>query len=728
MKIVSLSKKIKIALGFAVSFLIIMLGLLFIRQLNGKADIYVEDGIQFVSKTEGRDFLIYKNGKWEKTFLTGVNIGATKPGHFPGELAITKEEYLRWFEYIGDMNADVIRVYTILKPDFYDALLEYNSKAKKPLYLIHGVWVNEQDVKGIADAYAEDEKIKNNFIQDTEDLIDVLHGNKVLPDKYGFASGTYTSDVSKYVVGWILGTEWDPDFVEGTDTANPERSFYSGKYLETKNASPFETFLCEVGDTILAYEEDNYQMTRALAFSNWLTTDMLSHPEEPMENEDRVTVNTEHIKATKNFKSGMFASYHVYPYYPEFLNYQTEYIEYRDETGKINTYRAYLKDLFKEHTVPVIVAEYGVPSARGKAHENLYSGYNQGNIDEKSQGHIDESLLMDIYEEGYCGAIVFTWQDEWFKRTWNTMDFDLPDHRAYWSNPQTNEQQFGLLAFDPGEEVSECYVDGDIEEWREETPVSETNEAKLYCKADEKYVYFMVESHQYDFKNDTVFIPIDIIENQGNLKYNDENLFFECPADFVIRIQGETESKIVVDAYYDSFYFIYAKQQYMIDSVAEYEEKNSGIFNPEYLCLNRELYIEQDDRLLPFSKYETGRLKYGDANPEHDDYNSLTDYAYKDGNLEIRIPWLMLNVMDPSKKSVISDMYVNGEIVPEETAGFKTGVAIVKNTEKSQATIAMNYYSWVGWDEPSYHERLKPSYYILKDAFKKIDKLEEQNK
>ncbi len=40
------------------------------------------------------------------------------------------------------------------------------------------------------------------------------------------------------------------------------------------------------------------------------------------------------------------------------------------------------------------------------------------------------------------------------------------DNTPYWSDYQTNEQYFGLLAFDhPGEEESVCYVDGDASEW-----------------------------------------------------------------------------------------------------------------------------------------------------------------------------------------------------------------------------------------------------------------------
>ena len=69
---------------------------------------------------------------------------------------------------------------------------------------------------------------------------------------------------------------------------------------------------------------------------------------------------------------------------------------------------------------------------------------------------------------GSAGSCLFSWQDEWFKRTWNTLYAIDLDNTPYWSDYQTNEQYFGLLTFDPGEEVSVCYVDGDPAEWTQE--------------------------------------------------------------------------------------------------------------------------------------------------------------------------------------------------------------------------------------------------------------------
>ncbi len=73
------------------------------------------------------------DGSYHEQFLNGVNIGAASYGNFPGEFGISKETYLRWFGYIGDMNVQVIRVYVNQMPEFYEALAEYNKKASRPL-------------------------------------------------------------------------------------------------------------------------------------------------------------------------------------------------------------------------------------------------------------------------------------------------------------------------------------------------------------------------------------------------------------------------------------------------------------------------------------------------------------------------------------------------------------------------------------------------------------------
>jgi len=681
------------------------------------ASTFSENGISYVSKVDNQSFYTYEYGKWNKSFIKGINMGAAMPGTFPGELAISKEDYLRWLKQIAAMNADVIRVYTILKPEFYEVLYDYNKSALKPLYIFQGVWLDEVDMEEFQDAH--NPKIKENFKKDIKTLIDIIHGNAKLEPKKGHASGVYTKNISPYVMGWILGIEWAPEFVLSTNEANPSIGSFDGEYIYTENASPFEVFLAEVGDYAIEYETMNYKMQRPLSFTNWVTTDTLRHPNEPLENEDMVEVNTEHIKKKDSFKPGLFASYHIYPYYPDFMNYQHDYAAYKDKSGKINTYKAYLNDLRKEHTVPVLVAEFGIPAARGMAHRNIHMGYNQGNVDEKSQGEMNAAMLQDIYEEGYAGGIVFTWQDEWFKRTWNTMDLDIPDSRPFWSNPQTNEQEFGVLAFDPGKGSSICYVDGEISDWKEDTPFIDTNNMKLYVKSDEKYLYIMGDIKNLDFEKDKLLLPIDITPNSGNLKYNAYNIDLKRPADMVIAIDKKSGSRVVVDSYYDVFYYTYAKQLEMMEQNASYEKIGSGNFNPIYLCLNRPLYLPEDKKTLPIEKYETGMLLEGNANPNHKEYNSLTDYAVKGDKIEIRIPWQLLNVMDPSTKMIMDDLYEKKGVSPIKIQGLYIGGILIRDNAVT-VNSSMDYYTWKEWDTPTYHERLKPSYYILKKAFKSI--------
>ena len=48
-----------------------------------------------------------------------------------------------------EMNVDVVRVYTILEPEFYEALEDFNAgRGEDPLWLIQGVWSPEEELIG----------------------------------------------------------------------------------------------------------------------------------------------------------------------------------------------------------------------------------------------------------------------------------------------------------------------------------------------------------------------------------------------------------------------------------------------------------------------------------------------------------------------------------------------------------------------------------------------------
>ncbi len=684
-------------------------------------DVYEKDGISMVARTNGDAIEIYDGEAFDASFLTGMNMGAAKPGHFPGEMAIPKSMYMEWFEQIHAMNADVIRVYTTMMPHFYEALEAFNKTVEKPLYIMQGVWLNEYEAKNQRDIYGNEGQLVETFINEALDLVDIIHGNATIERAPGLAHGTYETDVSAYVVGWILGVEWDPRVVTETNSNHPDMDPHDGNFIHsTPEASAFETFLAQVSDTVVRYEVENYDFMRPMSFVNWPTTDHLDHPNEPDPMEDYASVNPNHIKPTDSFSSGMFASYHVYPYYPEFMNYSEEYTNHYDHRGELNPYQGYIQDLKANVNMPIVVAEFGVPSSRGKTHEAVHSGFDQGHVSEREQGRMNAHMLEDIYKSDYAGGFVFTWQDEWFKRTWNTMDFDLDHRRPFWSNVQTNEQHFGVLAFDPGDGSRKHYVDGDPSTWKDSVPVVEDDAFNLFTAFDERYMYIYVEGLTYTPSKDRLLIPISITDSHGNTYDETTHATFSHPTDFLIEIEG-TSAIMRVDAYYDPFYYLYGEVLGNIPTHSSYRNKDTGIFNRMYQALSSEIYLPEEDRHIPFSKHETGQLTFGNANPAHVGYHSLSDYYYENGTLELKIPWQMLNISDPSTKMRLDDFYASDLVFDHASLGEIFIGAGVYESKRSAPEITMHPTTWEAWDIPTYHSRLKPSYYILKEAFSIYD-------
>ncbi|MCL2320306.1 MAG: hypothetical protein FWC45_09490, partial [Treponema sp.] len=492
-------------------------------------------------RTSGTSFQIYKDGTWQNFLFKGVNLGASKPGFFPGEMGITKDDYERWFRQIADMNANSIRVYTILKPAFYEALFEYNTTGGKPLYLFHGVWNNEDALARWKNAYQSE--ITDDFKSQIADLIDLLHGNKTIPPRPGHASGAYTRDLSPWVAGYILGIEQDAQLVMSTNAKNPGITGFSGDFLYTKDASPYECWLAQIGDYAIGYEYSKYKTQKPVSWTNWITTDPLSHPSDPdRDTEDAVSVDIEHILTKDSFQAGLFASYHVYPYYPEFMIFDPVLTRYIDAKGKVNPYEAYLRDLHAHYTRPLLVAEFGIPSSRGCTHVNELTGYNQGFVSEDNAGEYIADMFDSIAASGCAGGLIFSWQDEWSKRAWNTMDYDLPDRRAYWSNAQASEQSYGILSFDPGAEKSASYVDGDISEWAGVKQISARNGLALSAQSDEKYVYFMIRDSALNPEENKYAIAVSGLKGQGNYQFKKEGLAFKNPASQCIIISGKENS------------------------------------------------------------------------------------------------------------------------------------------------------------------------------------------
>lgn len=702
-------------------------------------------------KTDTDTIYMERGGEYEPFEIRGVDLGVGVPGEWATDFAIDQETYLRWFGMIQELGANTIRVYTILHDDFYNAFYAYNSMreqaGEEPLWLLHGLWVDDYSHNSHRDIY--DEGLLPEMIQDGKTIIDIIHGRKFLLGEDGDGSGYYRHDVSPWVLGYILGVEWEASLVTYTNQTHYKETGYQGQYMAaTEDASPFETALAQLGDELIAYESSRYKQQRLVAFSNWPTTDPFRYSLVTTTYRFKnAVINVEHIQPTKAFVSGYFASYHIYPYFPDYLQTEREALaysqdelelifsknqvaamdhrlsllgapsvhdfltaeDYYDQRGRLNTYYAYLKAINNFHNIPVVVSEYGVTTGRGRAQMDVNTGRSQGFITETEQGQYLVECYQDIMNAGSAGSCLFSWQDEWFKRTWNTLHAVDLLNTPYWSDYQTNEQFYGLLTFDPGEEESVCYVDGDTSEWTADDLVWQGQGLELSMKYDEKFLYFYAQG--FDPTGDALYIPLDITPKSGSTYCQNYDISLERPCDFIIAIDGTDNSRLVVQERYEVLKAAYWESYYVLDPYINHPQRDSPNFVNIDLAMKLGGIVPSLDPSKPTGEtYETGKLRYGSANPQSANFDSLADFCFAGRGVEIRIPWQLLNFSNPSEMMIHDDYYEHYGIENRSIEELYVGAVLAGGEER----VRMSPFALKGWGKTvTFHERKKESYDIL---------------
>lgn len=658
---------------------------------------FTENGMQYASRIENDIFQVYLNGNWEDIIIKGVNI------EYSPELG--QKDYYRWFEKISEMNANTIRVYDLQSPEFYNALEQFNRKSVNPIYFLQGVRLNKDTLAQIPDVFKLDNIVP--YKDEISITIDAINGKAKISERDGQAHGKYNTNVSQYLLGWILGNEWDPILVDNVNKERIDKGEFNGNYFYTEEARAFEHFLADIMDHTLSYEMTEYGWKHPIGFVNWPTTDFLTHLSEPIKEEDIAKLNPNSIKPKDNGIS-YFASYHIYPYYPDFLNLEPKYALYMDHRGKPNNFAGYINDLVKNHDMPILVSEFGVPTSRVLSHINIH-GINKGYITEKEQGEHIVNMFKDIVKEGCLGGIIYNWNDSWDN----------------WSNPLNSDEQFGILSFDR----NKIKVDGDIRDWKKnKIPPIYTSDKKLkekiksvYMENDERYLYLGIEYRDLKTNSINTSILIDTIKEQGNYSnpFN-ENIISDEAMDFAINITSDNEAEILVDSYYDIHYYKY--KDFLKDTNPDYEKKETEKYNPIKMLVNEGTTAFKTGLKIPFNDIEIGKLRHGIGNPELDQYDSLSDYYInKDKNfMEVRIPWGLLGFTDPSKKEIQGDFYTNGLDSRVIIDGINISIsAFESDNMENHFNIPIFRYTWENWKSPIKEERLKESYKIIKEGFGK---------
>jgi len=593
---------------------------------------------------------------------------------------------------MADAGFNTVRVYTLHFPRFYDEFARYNREnPDKPLYLLQGAWLNEE--YHIPNSENDLYSLTEIFDRGIQEIIDCLHGNRTIrynprPDKTHTAYGQYRTDVSPWVIGYVIGREIHALEVGTTDFIHSKVTGYSGAHVSINNASPTEAWTAERIDKLIAYERENYQTTRPVASSNWPTLDPMTHPSEDPgggEGEDDESINMNEMKLI-DAPGGYFASYHVYPYYPNFINWDKGYQNTYDDEG-LNTYVAYLHHLRSHYTnFPLLITEFGVPSSHGNARYS-FSGMNHGGMTEEQQGRYNLRMLNNIYNTDCGGGVMFSWMDEWFKRTWITNPVSS-DGRKLWHNICSPENNFGLLRFDPNPQY---YNDktttntpassktSTVDMWHDFTFLN--LEATLKTPlANGDTLWFAIDTYKPDVGESTLPNGQQLIRNR---------------AEFLLRVTPDSANLYVIGAYNLLGRGLIFRQ--LCSATSFQTQTTDGARWQLFQWQNGTKWEGRE--ALPYMQ-DIGKLGVGFGNTALASHQSV---QIRNNGIFIRIPWGLLNFSDPSSAEVVDDnvsvdlccrRFVCGMQYLKASRTDGINVTLIYNKEVSE----LSTYQWDDWD------------------------------
>jgi len=649
--------------------------------------------------------IMHKNpdGEFVPIMLRGVEVTPSIPGHMAWEFAATRHDYYRWFGYIHAMGANTIYVSVVMDAAFYRALYSFNTTNDRPLLLLQGVGGHDY----------------SSLTSSLREAIDIIHGRRV---NFLGRDGVefFMSDVSPWVVGLLVGSDWEPDMITFMNHFDPtlpdsfEGEFFSAAY----DASRFEVMLARVMDDAVAYETRRFKVQRPIGFISNPLVDFLEYSVAyATQLRKYVQLDPENILPSESMAAGTFAAYRLFYFTDDFISLltpsqQEALAPMLEDLDHGNFVSGYLNLLARYHSMPVLATGFGFSSSRAP------HIMDRPLMNERQQGEALASMAMQIEENGWGGAFISTWQDTWERRTWNTAFSSDPWRNHYWHNLQSVDQGYGLMAFDPGQFTRPVLIDGNTDEWNTSHLVHEYEGIRIYAQYSTHGLYLLVRGYGVNPQN-TLYLPIDITPRSGTSVYR--GLEFARPSDFLLVLSGTHGSRLLVNRRYDATFQRFYGEMTGINPFTLVPPRWNSDFVPITLALQNtfivdeytfEFLTDEARELRRLQSWETGTLMHGMGNPASPNFNSLADFFFGENLVEIRLPWMMLNFFDPSTMRVHDDYFENFGVEGLSIREIHIGIAT------AGAVAPMSPIPLRGWrNNVQFHERLKQSYFIMQEIW-----------
>ncbi len=723
-------------------------------------------------------FEIHGTRGWWPLFVKGVELAPVLPGQPPGAFADDSAGYAGWLDGIADLNANAVRVATLLPPSFYRALGAWNAAhPERALWLIQGLEAPSPPAGDFADPHWT-----AVLRSDAREVLDAVHGEGEVVAQRGHAGGRYDADVSPWTLAYVLGFPWNPGLVAAFDARDPGRHTYRGRYFSMADGPALDAWLAARVDDLAGYEIERWNTLRPMAYRMSAALASLRRPLGAAAS--RGALDPALIQPTPLNPAGWFASCRVFPFDPE-PGAREPAARARSSEGR-SVWFGYLRDLRRrEAWLPVLVDGYGVPSSRGAGRVQP-QGWDEGGHDEAEMAAIDARLTREIRESGCAGGVLFEWMDAWWRQGPAAADLEIPPERApVWHDAMDPDQHYGVIANDPGPGGAGPELGGVASVWRKLPailqaprpakrrswsaagwPPERGTPITLAAGADPGYVNLAVTLAGADgrpFRWDSlgVILALDTYRPELGQRVLPGGLVrSEIGFEFIVALEGPGRAELLVTPEYNPYLgprdladrpsgTAPGLGLSLLGGSARGPQSSAGSATdlaggrrmrfPVITLSSDDGYFDSlltpagDDRgparagsgssagAPPVAWTDLGRLRYGSQQR-----SSLSDWYYDPyaGLIEIRLPWSLLNVTDPSSRSVLFREQEGLEYSFQATDGFRIGVLAYRKGGAPRVLGALPAlapggvwraadfatWTWPKWEQPAFHSRPKPVY------------------